>query len=156
MLVVQVLNEDDANPGQYPYIVSLQRRKAKHGYVHICGATIIHPLILLTAANCLQGVTTWTGGRFRAMSGAHNLNHLSGNEQVRHITDAITHPGWDNITKVNDIALIVLTQPLNFDEFTQPIPLATTRPNSFSKMKLQHKLIPFLVTYFHASMLSSS
>ena len=72
---------------------------------------------------------TTTIADMKAFSGAHNLDRPGSQEQARNITQLIVHPGWDTTTKVNDIALVMLDQPLQFDEFTKPIRIATSKPN---------------------------
>lgn len=39
---------------------------------------------------------------------------------------AIVHSGYDSYRLVNDIGLLILSTPIKFTEYVQPIPLATS------------------------------
>ena len=48
---------------------------------------------------------------------------LEGTEQFRNIRKFIVHKNWNNETLDNDIALLVLDEPLEFVNYTSPITL---------------------------------
>ena len=105
--------------GDFPHQVSL-RVPAKQN-VHFCGASVIHPLLLLTAAHCVHN--SYKPGEIQAVTGDHNQVVAEGTEQIRNVRKFILHPGWNNETLDNDIALLVLERPLEFVNYTSPITL---------------------------------
>lgn len=54
------------------------------------------------------------------MTGRRSLSAADGTE-VRKICHIITHEQYSGTTFLNDIALLVLDQPLHFDDYTRPI-----------------------------------
>lgn len=48
----RVVGGEDAEPGQFPYIVSLRRTNINS---HMCGGTIISNVYILTACHCTLG-----------------------------------------------------------------------------------------------------
>ena len=99
--------------GQFPHQVSLQNAKG-----HFCGASVIHALLLLTAAHCFNKNKA---AEVRAVTGAHNLNNYKGSEQFRALRHVIKHENYNKTTLDNDIAILVLKESLVFDNFTKPV-----------------------------------
>ena len=58
-----------------------------------------------------------------AVAGEHNLQSLSGEEQVRQVIGVKMHDEYDSTTWDNDIALLLLDKPLEFNDYVQPITL---------------------------------
>ena len=111
----------DAEHGDLPHQVSLYSTALGR---HFCGASIIHPFLILTAAHCFglethkppnvlvkAGLSSQTGG------GRDNTG------QMRSATHLFVHQNWNNITFDNDIAILVLNQALDFNEYVKPIQL---------------------------------
>ena len=107
--------------GDFPHQVSLQDTDRQNP--HFCGASIIHPKFLLTAAHCF--VDPYKLSQFRAVAGEHDLTRSEGNrEQIRKVTRLIKHEDYDATTYENDIALLELNERLDFDnEYVRPIAL---------------------------------
>ncbi|GMT27245.1 hypothetical protein PFISCL1PPCAC_18542 [Pristionchus fissidentatus] len=79
--------------------------------------TVIGSQWILTSA-LVQGSTL--AKDYRVQSGVYDeSNKHEGTEQVVGINGIFVHPGWD--LNHNDIALLQLSTPLRFDQFTQPI-----------------------------------
>ena len=63
--------------------------------------------------------------QIRVVAGEHDLNIYDElGEQVRNVSKIIIHPGWSSVTLNNDIAILVLEEPLQFDDYTRPIDIA--------------------------------
>ena len=107
-----------SKPGELPHLVAL-RTKASN--THFCGASIIHPYLLLCAAHCF---TNQRAPFIQIVAGEHDRMKSDGNrEQVRDVTLVDTHEKYDNVTWVNDIAILVLNESLEFNDYVKPIKL---------------------------------
>ncbi|XP_059691130.1 acrosin-like [Gavia stellata] len=107
--VSRVVGGTDAQPGAWPWIVSIQD-PWKTGTGHTCGGSLISPQWVLTAAHCFieaRHITMW-----RVVVGATRLTQLGPEAQVRTIKRLLVHEHYSNITQRNDIALLELDQPV--------------------------------------------
>ena len=116
----------DSKRGEIPHQVSLQLLGHRHPGAHFCGASIIQPLLLLTAAHCIT-ILNLRPQQIRVVAGEHNLE-LDGEtgEQIRNVSEIIMHEHW-NVSSLydNDIAILALNEPLQFDNYTKSIDIAT-------------------------------
>ncbi|NWH88265.1 PRS55 protease, partial [Aegithalos caudatus] len=100
----------DIQPGESPWLVSIQ----SHGK-HICGGSIISALWILTAAHCFAeqlppDLTVAVGGVDpRLPLEEHNPDSL------------ILHEEFNRSSLQNDIALILLSNPIEFSKEKVPI-----------------------------------
>lgn len=106
--------------GDNPHLVSLQATDEDNK--HFCGASIIHPLFLISAAHCFEH--RYSVPYIRAVAGEYDLSASEGTEQIRTVTAVIIHEQFNRATLDNDIALLVLNDSLTFNEkYVRPIPL---------------------------------
>ena len=146
-----IVGGDEATPGEFPFIVSLQASR------HFCGGSLIASNWILTAAHCVQG-----GGVRRVVIGAHDLSRLE-QAEVFQPKRVIPHPQY-NATKTDfDYALIQLdgnsqfppirlaSENLNEQEFNGNPPLLTvagwgaTKEGSWStSRRLQKVNVPYV------------
>ncbi|NXN30274.1 FA9 factor, partial [Nycticryphes semicollaris] len=110
----RVVGGSDSMKGEVPWQILLVN---SHG-VGFCGASIINEKWLVTAAHCLQ-----PGDNVTAVAGEYNTNKEDNTEQWRKVVKILPHPTYDaTINKHhNDIALLELDQPLNFNSYVTPI-----------------------------------
>ncbi|MBN3309803.1 ST14 protein, partial [Amia calva] len=115
----RVVGGQDAQHGEWPWQASLHFLQK-----HVCGATIIGPRWLLSAAHCFQDPTQrrvssawlWTavvGTVSRQAGGPGSVLHV-----VRRI---ITHEQYNMETLDSDLALLELERPLEFSSSVQPV-----------------------------------
>ena len=61
------------------------------------------------------------------VAGAHNIAHDEDHSwQTRAVAKLISHEDYDSRTITNDVSIIKLSEPLEFNEFVQPVTLAET------------------------------
>ncbi|XP_065075993.1 brachyurin-like [Ochlerotatus camptorhynchus] len=126
----RITNGNEARPGQFPYqvalVINLDQGSA------LCGASIISNDYILTAAHCVIGALGGT-----ALLGAHNrLNNEPSQQSIVFEADGITiHPEYTANTIRNDVALIRLTNSIEFNERVQPVGLPSRQDGrTFSGM----------------------
>lgn len=104
-----IFGGEKAKPDQFPYLVSV--RYMKNGkYEHNCGAAIIRSNYVLTAAHCYKSKIKFN--KYRISVGA---TYREDPGELFPIKRFIVHPRYDAATKVNDIALIEMEKPFDFD-----------------------------------------
>lgn len=101
----RVIGGQDAAEGQFPWMVEMLFFADEH----LCGATLIHPLWVLTAGHC-AAVAEEDNMRLIA----HSITNTSGTpgpqaEELQ-VDTIIYHPGWDG-ENGPDLAMIRLAQP---------------------------------------------
>uniref|UniRef100_A0A1A9V840 Peptidase S1 domain-containing protein n=1 Tax=Glossina austeni TaxID=7395 RepID=A0A1A9V840_GLOAU len=101
----------------FPWQVSLQSSGE-----HFCGGAVYNENIVITAAHCLQDVKIST---LKVRVGSSYWN--SGGTLVA-AAALKWHTNYDNLTQVNDVAIIRLATNLTFSSSVKPIQLATSDP----------------------------
>lgn len=96
---------------QFPWQVSL--RSLRNGR-HFCGGTIINRYTIVTAAHCV-GNNDADAINIRVGSSFHNRSG-----SFRAVSRIVQHPLYDRNTTDNDIALVILSLPLFYNERVQP------------------------------------
>lgn len=112
----RIVGGQTAQPGQFPYIVSLRIVSEIMDPFHNCGGSILNERWVLTAAHCVEFGAELT----RIVVGAHHLLEDGIEHRVHRI---FVHPGYDAETLSDDIALIELAEPIEFGERVQPVEL---------------------------------
>ncbi|XP_011694586.1 PREDICTED: serine protease 48-like [Wasmannia auropunctata] len=113
----QIVGGKDAPPDKFPYQVSLRRYGS-----HSCGGSILSRNMILTAAHCIVGYES--GPSLEALTIHAGTNLLSELGTVYKAKKVIVHEGFDPFALVNDIGLIILKNPIQFNKNIQPITLA--------------------------------
>ncbi|XP_072754600.1 chymotrypsin-1-like [Anoplolepis gracilipes] len=108
-----------AAPGEFPWQVSLNVNGR-----HSCGGSIIAPTKILTAAHCLPNVTP---SNLRILTGTINPNR----GQFHAVRSIRVHPNYKDDARYawqNDVAVITLQSPIQYNQYQSPIALADSQP----------------------------
>ncbi|KAM8711113.1 hypothetical protein ACLKA7_000275 [Drosophila subpalustris] len=118
-----IVGGTETDIGNYPYQVSV--RLETYMLLHICGGSIYAPRVVLTAAHCIKGRFA---SYIRIVAGQNSIADLE--EQGVKVTKLIYHTGYNKKTHVNDVGLIITSEPLEYSSLVQPIPLAVDSPKA--------------------------
>ncbi|OXA49387.1 Trypsin-1 [Folsomia candida] len=82
-----------------------------------CAGSIIREDWVVTAAQCGQWAYNST-----ITAGDHNLDEVEGTEQTRQVAGFLIHPDFESgLANQNDIALLYVSPPFEFNEYVQPV-----------------------------------
>jgi secreted trypsin-like serine protease len=105
-----------------PWQISIQRNGS-----HWCGGSILTKEWILTAAHCLNDVPL---NQLDVAAGiTDRTDNING--QYINVAQVIIHPDYDPATSNNDVALIRLDVPLNFNARVLPIKLTNSLSHSY-------------------------
>merc|ERR1719187_5756 len=107
----RIVGGHEAGENQRPWQVALFIDDA-----WFCGGSLINENYVLTAAHCVDGASY-----FDIMAGAHNVRAASEPNRVEITSyNGWTHPQWNDNTLANDLALIELPSPIDFNDYIAP------------------------------------
>ncbi|XP_017770207.1 PREDICTED: chymotrypsin-1-like [Nicrophorus vespilloides] len=116
----RIVNGSDAHKGEFPYIVSLQRRGR-----HICAGSILDEKHILTAAHCVYRKPP---SGFTIQYGTIWLGTI---KNIIDVEDIIVHEDYDPYNgHKNDIAILKLEDAIEFSDDVQP----TVLPKAFQEV----------------------
>uniref|UniRef100_A0A8C5H4T1 Peptidase S1 domain-containing protein n=1 Tax=Gouania willdenowi TaxID=441366 RepID=A0A8C5H4T1_GOUWI len=108
-----IVGGQDALAGEFPWQVSLHVKNTGH----VCGASIISPTWLVTAAHCVYSQP----GTWEAYLGLHKQSETASPVLKRNLKKVIPHPNYNSFTYDNDIALMELNSPVTYSDYIQPV-----------------------------------
>ncbi|XP_025836493.1 chymotrypsin-2-like [Agrilus planipennis] len=121
----RIIRGQNAVRDQFPYQVSL-----RWGFLstpsHMCGASIISPSMVLTAAHCIEDYGTYT-----VVAGLLNRVESTSSTQSRSVRSIISHENWPGGSDPGpwDIALMRVTTPFTLTSSVQPVGLPNQGDN---------------------------
>ncbi|XP_043505908.1 uncharacterized protein LOC122526519 isoform X4 [Polistes fuscatus] len=105
LIFAKVVHGSIAPKGTYPWQASIRVRGHSRSN-HWCGAVVLSPLHVLTAAHCLEG---YNKGTYFIRAGDYNTEEQEGTEREANIEDYYIHEDFRKGHRMNnDIALILL------------------------------------------------
>lgn len=116
----RIVGGQNAELGEFPWQISLHVKS--HG--HVCGASLISPKWLVTAAHCVQdegSLKLSQPGSWEVYLGLHEQRKTQDPVQKRNLKQVIPHPNYNKFTFDNDIALMELDSPVTYSDFIKPI-----------------------------------
>ncbi|XP_011189539.3 lectizyme [Zeugodacus cucurbitae] len=109
----RVIKGEDAVPHSAPYIVSLSNNAEKHS--HLCGGTIIAKDWIVTAAHCISKPVG-----MGVVAGLHVRAEIDEKTQSRVVDFGLVHESYTGGVGPYDIALLHISEPLEYNEWVQP------------------------------------
>eukprot|EP00057_Strongylocentrotus_purpuratus_P017273 XP_011671747.1 PREDICTED: serine proteinase stubble [Strongylocentrotus purpuratus] len=105
-----------SGPGKWPWMGSL-----RDGTSHQCGAVLIHQEWAITAHHCI--------GFFDniVLGDNDNSNSDPSPYRVQRNVQPFSNPDFDTVTDNGDIALLFLTEPVEFNDYVQPLCINTLK-----------------------------
>nr|QHB21594.1 venom S1 protease with CUB domain 2 [Platymeris rhadamanthus] len=114
----RIVNGQEVADGQYPWMASLNYM----GY-HICGGSIITQYHILTAAHCTE---KREAHNFKVYLGTTNNTHAA-KGQIKQVKQIISHEYLRGNLHLNDIAIMLLEDKIQFNSRIGPVCLTPNR-----------------------------
>ncbi|KAA0194800.1 hypothetical protein HAZT_HAZT009332 [Hyalella azteca] len=124
----RIVGGQDASPGQFPYQLSLQDTTFGT-FSPFCGAIVYTPDTMICAAHCVDGENVTHPQNLRIVAGELTFNVDEGTEQARDLVSIVKHAGFNYHTVENDISLLKVSPPLDFNEYVSGVTLPAQYQN---------------------------
>ncbi|KAL2104105.1 hypothetical protein ACEWY4_000973 [Coilia grayii] len=108
--------------GAWPWVVSLQYRSSHSSpFVQRCAGAVIYKDWILTTATCFYQPAFRNLSDWRIKTGTEDLNNDGSHTQTASIEAIILHRDYQPKSKYQDIALVKLATPLEFNDYVDRI-----------------------------------
>ncbi|KAF8791070.1 U21-ctenitoxin-Pn1a like protein [Argiope bruennichi] len=109
-LSYRIIGGSFAKAGQYPWMVSLQK-KVGDTFIHKCGGSILNKNWIVTAAHC---VFNNTDEKFRILAGLYKLSDENASTVKKYeVSQFVVHEDYDESIIYHDIALLKTSTPID-------------------------------------------
>uniref|UniRef100_A0A0A9ZE81 Transmembrane protease serine 12 n=1 Tax=Lygus hesperus TaxID=30085 RepID=A0A0A9ZE81_LYGHE len=132
----RIINGRESTESKYPFMVSLRTPTN----LHFCGASIISPIHILTAAHCVSKIALKNrpepetllpvvGTNDRMKDASH------GQTQKLKVKEVFVPESWFEVKNnlANDVAILLLETPIKFSKFVSPVCLTPKLPRIVNK-----------------------
>ncbi|BFG03667.1 trypsin-1 [Drosophila madeirensis] len=113
----RIVGGQETEVHQYPWVAMLL-----YGGRFYCAASLLNDQFLLTASHCVYG---FRRERITVRLLDHNRKMSHTQKIDRNVAEVITHPKYNARNYDNDIAIIKLDEPVEFDEVLHPVCMPT-------------------------------
>lgn len=114
-------NDNEAQYGEFPWMVAVTRvQNDLHHSVYMCGGSLIHPKVVLTAAHCVHQYKV-VELQIRAGEWDYKITSEKWPHQDRSVSEVIIHDKFHKGALFNDVALLILSEPVELNENIQTI-----------------------------------
>ncbi|KAH8316706.1 hypothetical protein KR067_013766, partial [Drosophila pandora] len=117
----RIVGGQDTSILQYPYQISMRLRGN-----HRCGGTVVATNIIVSAAHCVNTLTTVAN--LTIVAGSTRIWNVEDKQQELAVRQIIIHPNYRTLNNDYDAAILILDGDFEYSDAIQPIPLATERP----------------------------
>ncbi|EFA04604.1 brachyurin [Tribolium castaneum] len=111
---VRIIGGDDALAGQFPFSAAIYVRTNDGTY--FCGGTLISDEWILTAGQCVHEAVLFT-----IQLGSNTLQGDDPNRIKVSTSESVIHPNFDPLTLQNDIGLVKLRLPVEYNDYVRQI-----------------------------------
>lgn len=115
----RAIQGESTEPMEFPWVVGIFKRSPAGKLVYLGGGSIIHMNAVLTAAHFLAHMHA---GDLLIRAGVHDIleRHVDG-QQLRNISRLVIHEELYSRALINDVALLVFDEPLEWSRSVTPI-----------------------------------
>ncbi|NP_001166071.1 serine protease 133 precursor [Nasonia vitripennis] len=124
----RIIGGETVNIQDYPYQISMRWTYGVPKPMHFCGGSIVSRYHIVTAAHCVDNKRTPDMLRYiKIYTGTSRSDSTGGTGKAHTVKSVLVHPGYTgaSTTYLNDIAIVTLREPIDFNQYQKAINLPT-------------------------------